>query len=242
MWKVYVRPDWIYMRVISLDRPWKGHQSTAIGFDFKILLWNIWKISKFWAASCKNESNLLLVWIMVCIGLLTCILWKNPTKCCSILVWIARCWKSLLTNRNSKNNCWHTRIFGAWLGGKKSGLSTYKLWSNKQEVGFIFAWSGSELWTLIKYSISKIKNKKTYSRWCPFEGLSTLIEIQSGVTVPLNKFLVGSSRTLLIILCEIMLSEFAVLQMTEGSNGTANPVDTGSSTIIYLLIAPRKKM
>jgi hypothetical protein len=31
---------------------------------------------------------------------------------------------------------------------------------NKQEVEFIFAWSGSELWTLIKYPRSKIKNKK----------------------------------------------------------------------------------
>ncbi len=31
---------------------------------------------------------------------------------------------------------------------------------NNQEVGFIFEWSGSELWTLIKYSRSKIKNKK----------------------------------------------------------------------------------
>jgi hypothetical protein len=31
---------------------------------------------------------------------------------------------------------------------------------NKQEVGFIFAWSGSELWTLIKYLRSKIKIKK----------------------------------------------------------------------------------
>jgi hypothetical protein len=27
---------------------------------------------------------------------------------------------------------------------------------NMQEVGFILAWSGSELWTLIKYSGSKI--------------------------------------------------------------------------------------
>jgi hypothetical protein len=31
---------------------------------------------------------------------------------------------------------------------------------NKQEDGFIFAWSGSELWTLIKYLRSKIKIKK----------------------------------------------------------------------------------
>jgi hypothetical protein len=31
---------------------------------------------------------------------------------------------------------------------------------NNQEVGLSFAWSGSELWTLIKYSRSKIKKIK----------------------------------------------------------------------------------
>jgi hypothetical protein len=31
---------------------------------------------------------------------------------------------------------------------------------NKQNVGFIFPWSGSELWTLLKYSRSKLKNQK----------------------------------------------------------------------------------
>ncbi len=31
---------------------------------------------------------------------------------------------------------------------------------NKQEVGFIFAWSGSELWSLFKYSKVKLKNQK----------------------------------------------------------------------------------
>jgi hypothetical protein len=61
---------------------------------------------------------------------------------------------------------------------------------NKQEVGFIFAWSGSELWTLIKYSRSKIKKLKTYNGWCPFKGLSndtTHMQIQSGRMVPLKK-------------------------------------------------------
>ncbi len=60
---------------------------------------------------------------------------------------------------------------------------------NKQEVGFIFAWSGSELWTVIKYSRSKIKNKKPIAFWCSFQGLSngtTLMQIQSGRMVPFN--------------------------------------------------------
>ncbi len=43
---------------------------------------------------------------------------------------------------------------------------------NKQEVGLIFAWSGSELW----YSRVKIKQLKTYSCWCLFQGLSNAME------------------------------------------------------------------
>ncbi len=58
---------------------------------------------------------------------------------------------------------------------------------NKQDIGFIFAWSDSELWTLVKYSRSKLKIKN-YGGPCPFQGLSsgtTLMQIQSGRTVPL---------------------------------------------------------
>ncbi len=52
---------------------------------------------------------------------------------------------------------------------------------NKQEVGFIFVWSGSELRSLIKIFKSEIKKFKTYSSWCPFQDLSsgiTLMQIQ----------------------------------------------------------------
>jgi hypothetical protein len=31
---------------------------------------------------------------------------------------------------------------------------------NKQDVGFIFAWTGSEFWSLFKYSRVKLKNQK----------------------------------------------------------------------------------
>ncbi len=116
----------------------------------------------------QNESNLMLVQITVCIesclpmGWRTFIWWKNLPKCCSILVWIAGCWNSSLMSRNPKNNWCLSRIFGAWFCRKNCGLS---IWAhanrnpNKQEVGFIFAWSNAELWTLIKYSRSKIKIK-----------------------------------------------------------------------------------
>ncbi len=35
-----VRPDWISLRVVSLDRPLKGHQPLYV-FDFLILILNI---------------------------------------------------------------------------------------------------------------------------------------------------------------------------------------------------------
>ncbi len=78
--------------------------------------WIFDKSSKFWAASCKNESNLLLVRFTVCIesclpiGWRTVIWWKNPPKCSSILVWVAEWWKFLLASRNPKKNWCLSRI------------------------------------------------------------------------------------------------------------------------------------
>ncbi len=73
---------------------------------------------------------------------------------------------------------------------------------NKQEVGFIFAWSDSELWSLQTFK-SEIKISKTYSGWCPFQGLSndtTLMQIQSGRTV-LFKLRYASSWSFWTWLC-----------------------------------------
>jgi hypothetical protein len=58
----------------------------------------------------------------------------------------------------------------------------------------------------LKYQIFKIKNKefKTYSGLCPFKGLSngtTLMQIQSGRTVPLSVFLiVGGDKKVFVCL------------------------------------------
>jgi hypothetical protein len=41
---------------------------------------------------------------------------------------------------------------------------------NKQEVGFNFAWSGSELWSLLKYSSVKLKNQKHIAVDVLFKG------------------------------------------------------------------------
>ncbi len=54
--KVTVRPDWICMRVVSLESPLKGHQPLFV-LIFYFLSWIFDKSSKFWAASCKKAFN-----------------------------------------------------------------------------------------------------------------------------------------------------------------------------------------
>ncbi len=55
--------------------------------------------------------------------------------------------------------------FGGFFSSNKSAPANRKTGfanrdPNKQEVGFIFVWSGSELWSLFKYSRVKLKNQK----------------------------------------------------------------------------------
>jgi hypothetical protein len=57
--------DWICRSMVLLDRPWKGHHCYRF-FIFYFWSWISDKSSNFWAASCKNEPNLLLVWFSVC--------------------------------------------------------------------------------------------------------------------------------------------------------------------------------
>jgi len=131
-----VRPDWICMRVVSLESPLKGHQPLYV-FNFFVFDLEYLMSSKFWAASCKNESKLLLVRFTVCIecclpiGWRTFIWWKNPPKCSSILVWVAEWWNFLPASRNPKNNWCLSRIYGIGFGEKDHGLSTCKPWTEE---------------------------------------------------------------------------------------------------------------
>ncbi len=96
------------------------------------------------------ESCLLICWC-------TFIWWKNPPKCCSILVWTAGCWNSLLQSRNPKNNWCFSRIFGALFGGKDRGLSTCKPWF--KQAGSWIHFCMKRLRILNSYQIFKIKIK-----------------------------------------------------------------------------------
>jgi len=53
-----VRPDWICIRVVPLDRPWNGHQPLYV-YDFLILILNIWidfKVLSRFMQNCLQSS------------------------------------------------------------------------------------------------------------------------------------------------------------------------------------------
>ncbi len=148
------------MRVVSLDRPWK----LLIRFRFfNFTLEYLRRLQSSEPLHAKmNPSPCLFVswfaWKPLPIAWRTFIWWKNWPKCCTILVWIAGCWNSLLRSRNPKNNWCFSRIFGARFSGKVCGLSTCKPWS-KQAGGWIH-FCMKRLRTLNSFQIFKIKNKK----------------------------------------------------------------------------------
>ena len=92
--------------------------------------------------------------------------------------------------------CAQTAIFSAKPYSNKSAPANRKTGfyengdPNKQEVGFIFAWSGSELLSLFQYSRVKFKNQEPIAvdvlfKAYPMVPLSSS-SIQSGQTVPLK--------------------------------------------------------
>ncbi len=153
-------------------------------FNFLISFLNIWKdfnvlscLMKKWIQPPACSDHGLHRILSSYFGLHTFIWWKNRPKCCSILVWIAGCWNSLLTSHNPKNNWCLSCILGARFSRKDRGWSTCKPWS-RQAGGWIH-FCKKQLRTLNSYQIFKIK--KTYSGWCSiFQGLSngtTLMQI-----------------------------------------------------------------
>ncbi len=157
--------------------------------------WIFEKTSKFWAASCKNESNLLLVQITVCIesclpiGWHSFIWWKIRQRV--TLFWFGLRNDEILYLQASTQRT--IDIFPAlwstvwWKRSRVEHMQTVIRTSRR--IRGLFAWSGSELGSCFKYSALKLKKSKTYSGWCPFQGLSngtTLMQIQSGRTVPLR--------------------------------------------------------
>jgi hypothetical protein len=113
-----VRTDWICMRVVSLDSSLKGiNRYMFIIFNF--WSWTFEKTSKFWAASCKNDSNLLpcsdhsLHRILSCYWLAHFHLMKKTAK---VYLYFDLGFGMMDASRNPKNNWCLSRIFGARFG------------------------------------------------------------------------------------------------------------------------------
>ncbi len=142
------------MRLVPLDRPWKGNQPLQVFYIFLFQFWIFEKTSKFWAASYKNESNLLLVQITVCIESFLPISWyilfDEKLRQRTALFWFGLRDVGIL---NSRAIIQRTIVdFPAFLehcsAEKIPVCAQTNRDTNKQEVD-IFVWSGSELF---KYS------------------------------------------------------------------------------------------
>ncbi len=141
------------MRVVPLAR-------------FLIFYFHSWifeKTSKFWAASCKNESNILLVRITVCLESCLPIGWHTffMKKSAKVLLYFGLDCGMLeffTTSHKPKNNWNPSRIFVARFSGKDHGFSICKPWS-KQAWGWIH-FCMKRFKTLYSYQIFKIKNIK----------------------------------------------------------------------------------
>ncbi len=175
---VFVRPDWICVRVVRFDRPWKGHQLLWV-FDFLISLSNIWKefkvVSRFiqkWIQppACSDHG---LYRILSSYRLAHFYLMKKSAKVlhycgldCGMLeflqIFIAQAviQRQLLTFPHFWRQIWWKRFRFVYI----QPVSQIR----RRNRG-IFIWSGSELWSLFNYSKLKLNTK---SGWCPFQGLS----------------------------------------------------------------------
>ncbi len=135
-WRTFkgtVRPDWIWMRVVPLDSPLKGHQPLRV-FDFLISVLNIWNnfkvLSRFmqnWTQtpSCSDHG---LHKILSSYWLAHCYLIKKSTK---VALYLGVDCGMMDTSRNPKNNWCLSRIYGIPFGEKDHGLSTCKPWSEQ---------------------------------------------------------------------------------------------------------------
>ncbi len=149
------------MRIVPLDRPWKEDQPLLV-FDFLISVLNIRK-------DFKVLSHFIKIWIQpsACLdhGLYRILssywlvhffyLLKRSANGLHYfgLDWIAECWNILLMSRNPKNNnCWLSGMALLEHGSaEKIAVFAYTNRDpNKQEVRFIFEWSGSEIWGIFK--------------------------------------------------------------------------------------------
>jgi hypothetical protein len=164
--------------------------------NLKFQYWIFETTSKFWAPSCKIETQPSacldhgLHSILSSCWLAHCYFLKKSTKVHLYLGLDCRLMEFFTNEPQSKeqlmplphlwNTVWQKRL-------RLEHMPTVNRTSRR--IGFNSAWSGSGFWILLKIFKTEIKKLKTYSVWCAFKGLfkdTTLMQIQSGRTVPLR--------------------------------------------------------
>ncbi len=161
-----VRPNWICMRVVSLESPLKKDINHFMFLIFYVWSW-IFKTTSSEPLHAKRPLILLLVRFTVCMCSSRDLFRQTVLhKCGRDISCSLDCGLHVKKNpsfrKPNQNRAALWRIFSpsnSAPANRKTGFYASRE-PNKQEVGFIFAWSGSELWTLIKYSRSNIKNWK----------------------------------------------------------------------------------
>ncbi len=141
--------------------------------DFFILILNIWEEFKFVSRFIQKLIQPPACWdhglfsILSSCWLSHFYMLKKSAKYCSILVWIADCWFSSNILQAVIPRKTVDCIFGALFGRKNRCMCPYKMIQpvipTRKMIRGIFVWSGSELWSLFKYSKLKLKN------WKPIE-------------------------------------------------------------------------
>ncbi len=164
------------MRVVSLKSPWKGHQPLYV-FDFLISLLNILKdfkvLSRFMQNSTQSPACSVhgLHRMLSSYWLVHFHLMKKSAKVQLYFGSVTEWWNFLPANRNPKNNCCLSRIYGIRFGEKRLRLEHMQTVNRtSRRIGFNSVWSGSGL-CIFKIFKSENKKLKTYSGWCPFQGL-----------------------------------------------------------------------
>ncbi len=132
-----VRPDWICVRV---DRLWKGHQLLQIFyFSFLILI----RVQSSEPLHAKMNP--------------TSYLFGSRFACAQTAIFSAQ-----PCSKNAGETSILQRIFS--IIKRATDKRKTRFYTNhdpnKHEVGYIFAWSGSKLWILFKYSRVNFKNQK----------------------------------------------------------------------------------
>ncbi len=140
----------------------------AICFWFlKFWSWIFEKSSKFWAASCKYRSNLLLIRITVClesflpIGWYTFIWWKNPRTVLLYFGLDCRMMKFFTLKPQSKEKFMSLPNFRSTVLQKRWRFEDMQTVTQiSMRIRGLFAWSWLELGSCFKYSALKLKNQK----------------------------------------------------------------------------------